>query len=211
MLDGFYKNPTLHSEGFHCPHCGMYARQTWEMIRMRHPSYHIAECDACGAESLWREGAIVFPIMGMAPPSHSQMPDEAFILYSKARQLSTLNVSVAMIYVRMALVAVMKYAGANGVNLSADVESFCEQGLGTRRFWASLEQVRLIGVHKVAVGQLCESDDERMLSLGFYVLNAIVEECIASPNTLASFYADLSNPVNEKPKPKIDPTFFERL
>jgi hypothetical protein len=211
MLDGYYKSPALHSEGFNCPHCGIYARQTWEMIRMRHPSYHMAECDACGSESLWREGVIVFPIMGIAPPSHIQMPPEAYALYSKARQLSTLNASVAMIYVRMALVAVMRYAGAKGEDLAADVEQFCLQGLGTRRFWASLEQVRLTGSRKVGLGQLCESDDERMLSLGFYVLNAMVEECVASPNTLASFYADLSDPEHEAPKPKIDPTFFERL
>jgi hypothetical protein len=78
-----YVPPRLNGQGFHCPHCGVYADQVWEEIFCKRitgvtavPGWRSASCGHCKDFSLWRSGMMVYPAQATAPVSAVELHDD---------------------------------------------------------------------------------------------------------------------------------------
>lgn len=209
-MESLYKAPSLNAPAFVCPHCGVYATMQWQMLAEAKQQLRMAVCQACFKESLWKAETAVYPAAGFAPPPHAMMPEKAYTYYNKARSVNAAEPAAACAFLRQAVQVLFVHMGGKGKDLAEDIAFFIEKELGSRAFWRIAEEARITGPRACPPLKIDERDDGDMAQLLFYAVNKIVEEAIASPQTLAAFYAKLSDPKKEPPEPEIDPDFFNR-
>jgi Zn ribbon nucleic-acid-binding protein len=209
-MQNTYTLPRFNASAFHCPSCGVYATQQWHLLNNIPTMVSMAVCEACDKISLWVNKKIVYPPNDMIPPPHAQMPPQVYNYYNIARSLSLSSAPAAAAYLREALRQLFMHLGAKGENSNDDINFLIGKNLGSRRFYEPFIRAKVWGPYTYKPLKIYESDDETMVELLFFVTNALIEEAIASPATLAEFYAKLSDPRRESKPPVIDSDFFER-
>src|SRR3989304_6761788 len=98
MKEKLFVAPTLNADAFHCPHCEVYAHQSWyESAKWKDNSYHgvvkgsknlsISVCTHCGDYALWLDKAIIYPASSIAPMPAADMPQDVKEDYVEARNI----------------------------------------------------------------------------------------------------------------------------
>lgn len=210
--------PARDKSAFDCPRCGAYANQDWSVLTRKHFSdpfddsaveygvWRTAQCARCKEWSVWRDDRLMFPVAGLAPLPHPNMPPEAKLLYEEAREVVGISRRAGTALARAALERLLRTLdpGAGNIVLAARIERIIPrvpESLGQM-----LTVIRIAGNASLHVND--EPDDVMVLVLDpgetevveliFEAINDLVEAQIAKPNKVASLYSKIPESLREK-------------
>jgi len=189
--------PRFKGEGFHCPHCGVFAHQHWYEITLEEDSERekssagevlsVCTCEKCNNFSLWIEEDIIYPVSGKAPLPLDDMPEETKKRFLEARSILGASPGSAAALMRLALGQLISHLGEKE-DIIGNIESLKNRGLDAKKnrgldakFQKALHSVRMIGEEAVTPGQIDPGDDEETALVLFNLMNLIVDTLITQP------------------------------
>ena len=214
-------NPTLDfkANAFHCPYCGVYAKQEWynlakgvisksglnyyeEFI----PDLHVSFCLKCKKYTLWLNDKIIYPMLSIAPWPVEDMPLNVKNDFLEARSTVNMSPKAASALLRLGLQKLMSYLGESGKNMELDISNLMKKGL-PEKFRDALWAARVIGAEAVAPGEINLKDDVDTAVALFNLVNMIVESTISHQRKVSQLYTKLpkSKSVRKRKKRKKKP------
>ncbi len=209
--------PPLHATGeFHCPHCGVYAKQRWShlsavsdiyteknsyhqvtkrsnILGLTTTSGHLAEewtvsiCEHCDGMVVWSQSSIVYPKKIQVEQPNSDLNDDIQNDYLEAANVFNDSPRASAALLRLALQKLCVQLGEPGKNINDDIGSLVKKGLNPT-IQKSLDALRITGNNAVHPGEInLEEEPERVLKL-FELINFIAEKMITEPKAISSFY-----------------------
>lgn len=194
-----YYPPVLKKDAFNCPHCEVYAEQSWYYIgRMENRSIDlsVAFCRQCGKHSLWHEGKMLYPIFSTAPLPSEDMPKEVADDFLEARNIVNYSPRSACALLRLALKKLMIHLGENGKNLNEDIGNLVKKGLPVK-IQKALDSVRVIGNNAVHPGELDLKDDQATANTMFELTNMIIDVMITQPKEVDEIFEKIPSGAKE--------------
>lgn len=198
-----YVSPEFKAAAFNCPYCNAYAKMTWGRFSSQVGDLRLygAHCAHCEELSGWQgtkwtevkghiEGILIIPDGSVAPPPHTEMPEEIKRDYTEARSIVNNSPRGAAALLRLAVQKLCLELGETSGNINTDIGKLVEKGLpvGVQR---ALDVVRVVGNNAVHPGELSEEDIAEVAISLFELLNVIVEDRIARPHALEALYLRL--------------------
>jgi hypothetical protein len=192
-----YIEPSVFSDSFTCPHCGVISKQDWWSInwddkrfanREQNP-LRFGKCQHCSESTIWVVDKMIFPETGNAPTPNSEMPDNVLKLYREAMAIHNKSPRGAAALLRLAIQVLCKELGESGKNINNDIANLVKKGLPDI-VQQSLDIVRVTGNDAVHPGQI-DTDDRETVGKLFELVNIIVEYMIALPNKVSGIYTGL--------------------
>ncbi|MDP3779073.1 MAG: DUF4145 domain-containing protein [bacterium] len=218
--------PPQHVKGeFHCPHCGVYAKQRWShlsatgdlyiernqygvtrrsnisgltiMLHTNLPeSWTISVCEHCERMMVWDGENIIYPKKILVDQPNKDLAEDIKEDYWEAAGVLADSPRSAAAILRLALQKMCKQLGEKGENINKDIGELVKKGLNPT-IQKSLDALRIAGNNAVHPGELDLSEDnERVIKL-FKLLNFIAEKMITEPKEISSFYDDFSDGAKE--------------
>lgn len=181
------------SEVFHCPHCGVYAKQEWHDVAKGHQlegdvGYYegfmaglsLSFCSKCWEYALWHDNKMIYPVLSTAPPPVGTMPPDVREHFLEARDVFNASPQAAAALLRLALQKLMVHLGERGKNLDHDIADLREKGLPPI-IQDALGSVRFIGDDAARPGQISSEDNACVAATLFDLVNMIVEIMLSHP------------------------------
>lgn len=212
--------PAKHAKGqFHCPHCGVYAKQRWSHLKAIGDNYTkrnsygsvtnksniynlttvdgalpeqwtISICEHCDGMSVWFGESMIYPKKIVVEQPNKDLAEDIQEDYLEAANVLSDSPRSAAAILRLALQKLCKQLGEKGENINDDIGELVKKGLNPA-IQKSLDALRITGNNAVHPGELDLSEDtERVIKL-FGLINFIVEKMITEPKEIDSFYSDL--------------------
>lgn len=214
MLKEKYYPPKLAEEQFHCPHCGVYAKQLWANIQAQHiwSSYNrindkthfdegldnkwsISRCEHCKEKIIWLNSEIIYPKKMIVGLPNDDLSDAIKKDYLEAANIFNDSVRSSAALLRLALQKLCKQLGEKGKDINNDIGAMVKKGLNPL-VQKSLDSLRITGNNAVHPGEInLEEEPEKVLKL-FELINFIAEKMITEPKEIGGFYDGL--PENSK-------------
>jgi len=199
-----YIAPTFKSDAYHCPHCNVYAHQTWNRavtlviggLQTQNTEVSVSKCSRCEKWALWYASYLVHPRCLTAPLPAEDMPDDVKADYSEAREVLSSSPRAAVALLRLALQKLTIELGESGDNLNNDIGSLVRKGL-LASVQKALDAVRVIGNNAVHPGQIDLKDDQATAIALFGLVNTIVEQMITQPRRVDELYRMLPESARE--------------
>jgi len=192
-----YEAPDFGKDGFHCPHCGVYAHQIWkETYRSEERGFSQVEgltfsiCGKCEGYALWLGQKMIYPEASNAPLPSEDLPPDVKEDFREARNVVNASPRSAAALLRLALQKLMIELGEEGKNLDDDIGNLVKKGL-PEKIQKALDVVRVIGNNAVHPGQIDLRDDVGTAIVLFELLNMIVESQIAQPKRVDEMFGRL--------------------
>lgn len=213
--------PPEHAKGqFHCPHCGVFAKQFWANIvasesagrnfnsaisnlsgfseNLSH-DWTISACQHCGKKIIWLDNEIVYPKKMIVDLPNDDLSDEIKKDYLEAAIIFNDSVRSSAALLRLALQKLCKQLGEKGDNINADIKNLVKKGLNPQ-IQKSLDILRITGNNAVHPGEIdIEEKPELVLKL-FELINFIAEKMISEPKEIEGFYEELPENAKEQIK-----------
>lgn len=220
-----YYPPKQGEEKFHCPHCGVYAKQRWSHLSavgdqytkkdnygiVRHSSningktlivgnleekWTISICEHCNAQILWLSDKMIFPKKILVQDPNSDLDQEIKDDYLEAANILNDSPRAAAAILRLSLQKLCKQLGESGENINSDIASLVKKGLNPS-IQKSLDALRITGNNAVHPGEInLKEDPEKVVKL-FGLLNFIAEKMITEPKEIDEFYKGLPEPLTK--------------
>lgn len=221
--------PPEHAKGqFHCPHCGVYAKQRWSHISAVNDIYTlrnqygnvsrssnilgltmfhenltedwtISLCEHCDNKVLWLKTNIIYPKKIQVEQPNKDLSDDIQKDYLEAANVLNDSPRSAAAILRLALQKLCKQLGEKGDNINNDIGELVKKGLNPA-IQKSLDVLRVTGNNAVHPGELDLTEDtERVLKL-FNLINFIAEKMITEQKEIEGFYAELPDNAKEQIK-----------
>lgn len=210
--------PPKHATGqFHCPHCGVYAKQFWSHLEAtgdkytKHVnySYHYSDigelsvthlllgkewtlsiCEHCKQHIIWFKSKMIYPRIIQVEDPNDDLSDDIKKDYLEAAKVLSDSPRSAAAILRLALQKLCLQLGEKGKNINDDIASMVMKGLNPA-IQKSLDSLRITGNNAVHPGSLDLSEDvERVMRL-FSLINFIAEKMITEPKEIDTFYDSL--------------------
>ena len=222
--DQYY--PPQHAKGqFHCPHCGVYAKQRWSHLRavndnytkydnLRRKTYSsnisglteingdlpetwtVSICEHCNQMTVWFNTAMIYPKKIITEQPNKDLNDDIKKDYLEAANVLADSPRSAAAILRLALQKLCVQLGENGKNINDDIASLVKKGLNPA-IQKSLDVLRITGNNAVHPGELDLTEDtERVIKL-FNLINFIAEKMITEIKEIDSFYSSLPENARE--------------
>jgi len=202
-----YYPPVFGGDAFHCPHCGVYARQEWfELDAARNEAIHrhreplenfsASKCHHCNKFSIWFGDKMLYPTDSQAPLPEENMPEEVKEDFLEARNIVNASPRAAAALLRLALQKLMVHLGEKGENLNEDIANLVKKGL-PETIQKALDSVRVIGNNAVHPGQIDLKDDTATAIILFELLNLTVEVMITQPKKVNQIYDKIPHEAKE--------------
>jgi len=190
-----YYPPMFEEEQFHCIHCGVYAKQRWNVLCFGYHSPNASPvsycvCEHCKKISYWHDKKMVIPSDSPVQPPHSDMPQEILLEYEEARSIFGKSPRAAAALLRLALQKLMKVLGEDGENINNDIKSLVTKGLPVQ-VQQALDFCRVVGNNAVHPGEINLTDSPDIAQHLFNMINFIVEDRIARPKQIGALYMAL--------------------
>lgn len=193
-----YTAPFFKGDGFHCPHCGVFAHQLWyDAVKIAAGSRWgtvkdamVSVCSRCDNYALWVDEKMIYPISSIAPLPVEDMPTDVKEDYVEARNVVNTSPRAATALLRLALQKLMVHLGEGGKKINDDIASLVKKGLPTR-IQKALDAVRVIGNNAVHPGELDLKDDAITAVALFKLVNMIVTVMITQPKEVDRIYAKI--------------------
>jgi hypothetical protein len=208
MAKEIYYPPT-HAEGqYHCPHCGVYAKQLWASLEAENRTFcgsishldrfrdslpeewTVSRCEHCGGLALWLEKQMIYPKKIPVSQPNSDLSPEIQADYLEAANVLGDSPRSAAAIIRLALQKLCKQLGEKGENINDDIASMVKKGLNPM-IQKSLDTLRITGNNAVHPGELDLTDDAERVAKLFGLINFIAEKMITEPKEIESIYGDL--------------------
>ena len=197
-----YVPPGFKGEGYHCPHCGVFAHQHWYDVTLEDDSekgtssagavLSVSTCEKCSNFTLWIDGNIIYPVSGKAPLPLEDMPEETKKEFLEARSILDASPRSATALLRSALEKLISHLGENE-DIIDSIENLKNRGLDAK-FQQALHSVRMIGEEAVNPGQIDPGDDEETALILFNLTNLIVDILITQPRRVDEILEKLPGP-----------------
>lgn len=190
-----YYPPAFQEKKFHCPHCNVYAAQSWFGLRIEHSHYigtnfHGAHCSHCSIWSFWYDGRLMIPNVSQAEPMHHDLPEDCRAEYEEARDIVGRSPRGAAALLRLCLQKLMPHLGEPGKNINDDIKSLVGKGLPAMTQQA-LDVCRVVGNNAVHPGELDIEDTPEIAHQLFKMINFIVEDRITRPKEIQDLFDKL--------------------
>ena len=217
--------PAKHGKGqFHCPHCGVFAKQRWshlhavgdvhtrrtgDYITYRSNIYNLTErigtleehwtisiCEHCSEEVFWFNQTIIYPKKIQVEQPNTDMAEDIQKDYLEAANVLFDSPRSAAAILRLALQKLCKQLGEKGGNINDDIGALVKKGLNPA-IQKAFDALRITANNAVHPGELDLTDDsERVVKL-FHLINFIAEKMLTEPKEIDSLYADLPKGARE--------------
>ncbi len=212
--------PPEHAKGqFHCPHCGVYAKQRWSHLKAINDNYTkrtsrgqviqksnifeltgingdlpedwtISICEHCNEMAVWYGKSIIYPKKIVVEQPNADLSEEIQKDYLEAANVLADSPRSAAAILRLALQKLCKQLGEKGENINDDIAALVKRGLNPA-IQKSLDALRITGNNAVHPGELDLTEDtDRVIKL-FGLINFIAEKMITEPKEIDSFYDEL--------------------
>ena len=136
-----YVPPRFKGEGYHCPHCGVFAHQHWYDVTLEDDSekgtssagavLSVSTCEKCSNFTLWIDGNIIYPVSGKAPLPLEDMPEETKKEFLEARSILDASPRSATALLRSALEKLISHLGENE-DIIDNIENLKNRGLDAK-------------------------------------------------------------------------------
>ena len=129
-----YFPPIQGKSQFHCPYCHVYANQEWEQlydnvtICVDGERVTFSLCAKCQQPTFWIGEKIVYPHIGMFPPTNEDLPDDVKEIYNEAASIANQSPRAACALLRLALQMLLEKLGGSG-NINDDIKNLVKKGL----------------------------------------------------------------------------------
>ncbi len=209
-----YFPPKYESGAFHCPHCNVYANQTWkeccssdkpsdkreddewggnvfqniEKLYIGNVLLYASLCSHCENPTLWWSKKIIYPPAQTFPPANSDLDDDVKKVYGEAAKIAGQSPRAACALLRLAVEMLLKQLGETGT-INEGIKHLVEKGLAPR-IQKALDIVRVTGNNALHPGQIGFDDDTDVSSL-FDLINVIAEALLTQPKRIQGIYANL--------------------
>jgi hypothetical protein len=198
-----YYPPIFMRDEFNCPHCSVYADQTWSAKVVAYTSPHpgqgtgfiieslyVSRCRHCGKDALWVNQGLLFPENTTAPLPNPDMPAAVMEDYLEASSISAKSPRGAAALLRLAIQKLCIYLGQSGKNINDDIANLVKAALPAR-IQKALDIVRVIGNNAVHPGVIDFNDKPETVHTLFTLINQIVQDRITQPKEIDSLYNTL--------------------
>ena len=208
--------PPKHAEEkFHCPHCGVFAKQLWANIEAKHiwggyssirgntkfnenlgKEWTISKCEHCDEKVFWLENKIIYPKKMVVDSPNDDLSGEIKKDYTDAALIFNDSLRSSAALLRLALQKLCKQLGEKGENINGDIKNLVKKGLNPQ-IQKSLDVLRITGNNAVHPGEInVEEKSELVLKL-FELINFIAEKMITEPKEVEELY-EVEVPENAK-------------
>ena len=189
--------PSFKADGFHCPHCEVYAHQMWFQGAYSKGRYStnikgliVSFCSKCEKYAYWIEEEMIYPLLSIAPYPADDMPDDVKEVFMEARNIINASPRASAALLRLAVQILMPHLGEKGKTINDDIGSLVQKGL-PKDVQEALDSIRVIGNNAVHPGQIDLKDDTETAITLFDILNFIVEDRITRFKKVAKIYSKL--------------------
>jgi len=193
-----YVPPEVDQGAFHCPHCEVYADQSWQNINwgIRNPTRildgRIGECNHCDDYTLWVGGEMIYPEGSSAPLPSDDMPDEVKEDFNEARRIVNQSPRAAAALLRLAMEKLgRELTGEDNQSLHNMIGDLVDQGRIDERVQQALDSVRVVGNEFVHPGEMDDRDNRKTALRLFDLVNAIVELTITREKLIQEEYENI--------------------
>jgi hypothetical protein len=190
-----YASPDFRLDGFNCPFCHAFSKQTWGFpARIVASSnygddinFAICRCDRCGEFSTWINQKLVYPPSLTAPPPNPDIPEDIKSDFEEARAILSNSPRGASALLRLAIQKLCAFLGEKGKNINDDISSLVKKGLPIK-VQQALDIVRVVGNNSVHPGQIDLKDDLETANTLFGLVNLIADVMITQPKHVEELY-----------------------
>ncbi|MGN6603615.1 MAG: DUF4145 domain-containing protein [Ginsengibacter sp.] len=196
MKERFYP-PKFNAQSFHCPICGVYAKQIWKA------SYEasgtgvkqinnllFASCTHCDGRTVWLDEQMIVPSVGGVDIPNIDLPADIVADYQEARDILNKSPRGAAALLRLAIQKLCKELGEKGKNINDDIAELVKKGLPIK-IQQALDYVRVVGNNAVHPGQIDLTDNRDTALNLFNLINLIAEVMISQPKHVDMLYNSL--------------------
>jgi hypothetical protein len=191
-----YIEPTVETDAYTCPHCGVLAHATlWQIVAVsrQHRSNDItswsqSRCVICGGEILWYESERRWPIGLIGPIAHPDMPERIASIYEEARTIGTQSPRAAAALLRLALQHLVTDLANGEKNVNAAIGVLVKDGLPIR-VQKAMDILRIVGNNAVHPGQIDLEEQSGTVDALFSLLNFVVDDRISKPKQIDDLYS----------------------
>ena len=191
-----YYPPKYNESKFHCPNCGVYARQHWAqcsyvLFRTHYETeINVAFCEHCEQLSYWHKDKLIIPSSGTVELPNPDMPDDCKKDYLEAREIVNQSPRGAAALLRLCIQKLMRHLGKKGKNINDDIAELVQEGLPPL-IQQSLDICRVVGNNAVHPGEIDLSDNPEIAHNLFRLINLIVQDRITRPKEIEALYDSL--------------------
>lgn len=207
------------SQRFHCPHCGVYAKQRWSHVNAggdlhtnnyRNSNLHrvttvsgnlpeswtLSFCEHCEGMIIWKKGCIVYPKQIQVELPNDDLSEEIKSDYLEAANILTDSPRAAAAILRLALQKLCVQLGEKGENINDDIGSLVKKGLNPT-VQKAFDALRITGNNAVHPGEIDLTEDvDRVVKL-FGLINFVAQKMLTEPKELEDFYDELPDGAKE--------------
>ena len=202
-----YSPPKYRSDGFNCPYCSAYAKQTWWYIiptEDKSCSHQIMKaisiipnvyvevsfCSRCQQPTFWLANPdmpkIMYPATRTSPPANDDLDDSIKKIYNEAADIANLSPRAACALLRLAIQMLLKQLGEKGDSINNDIKNLVAKGLNPQ-IQQALDIVRVTGNHAVHPGEIDFNDTTDVQTL-FELINVIADTLITQPKRIDAMF-----------------------
>jgi len=188
--------PEFDKQSFHCPHCGVFARQIWKEVSIWNNGSEtvvdvkFAYCTHCNDKSIWFNQNMIEPNIGGVPLPNQDLPQDIRDDYYEARDILNKSSRGSAALLRLAIQKLCKELGEKGKNINDDIAELVKKGLPIK-IQQALDYVRVVGNSAVHPGQIDLKDDKETAINLFNLINLIAEVMITQPNEVDKLFNTL--------------------
>ncbi len=214
-MPNFYP-PALNRSDFNCPHCGVYAHQTWypeieyghlKGYSSTHDTYFqsygsladlkISECYHCKQLVIWQNENMIIPRKMDVPHPADSLPMDIKDIYSEAGEVLNDSTRASGALMRLALELLLQHINGNTLKLNDNINELIKKNVpGPIIKAASI--LRVNGNDILHTGEIKVFEKREEVVYLFELFNMIVEELILGPKKLNEFYERIPESVKEK-------------
>jgi hypothetical protein len=197
-----YYPPAYGAEQFHCPRCGVYARQEWFDLRFsRYSTWEKtplegSECSHCRQFCYWYDQTLIVPSTAPVEVPHPDLPEDCRPDFEEARDIFSRSPRAAAALLRLCIQKLLVHLGESGKNINDDIRSLVGKGLPVL-VQRALDYTRVVGNNAVHPGEIAINDSPEIAQNLFRMINFIVEDRISRPKEIEELYEKLPQGARE--------------
>lgn len=225
MGDEKYFPPEFAKGQFHCPHCGVFAKQRWSHLSATgdvytkpghygpiykskiynltkitgqlKESWSISFCEHCGSEIIWLDEIFVYPKKIIVSAPNVDLNQDIQNDFNEAAKIFSDSPRAAAALLRLALQKLCKQLGEKGKNINEDIKNLVKKGLNPQ-IQKSLDILRITGNNAVHPGEINITENSQLVLKLFEFINFIADKMITEPKEISGFYEKLPDSAKEQ-------------
>ena len=203
-----YITPEVGLPVFTCPYCSVTSQQEWAHIEFdidytedrvqvtggyydkgqKWGGIYTSWCTHCEKAALWDSTKIVYPVSGIFPPPHEDLPEDIKEIYNEAGSIANTSPRAASALFRVAIEMLLNHIGKKG-DINENIKKLVAEGLHPK-FQKILDILRVIGNNAVHPGEI-KFDDKTPIALFYEWINIVTDILITKPAEIERIYDSL--------------------